>query len=104
MAFKILSDKENKLLKRKELTGEIVFSGATPSNEHTRKEVAAAAKVPEDAVVVKRILCDFGSTKANVSAYAYATKADLEATEPKKKEKKAKPGEAPAETPAEAAK
>ena len=99
MSFKILSEKENGLLKRKELTGEMIFTGATPSNEHARKEVAVAAKVPEDAVVVKRILCDFGCTKATVSAYAYATKADLEAVEPKKKEKKAKakPGEAPAE-------
>ena len=97
MSFKILSEKENGLLKRKELTGEMIFTGATPSNEHVRKEVAAAAKVPEDAVVVKRILCEFGCTKAIVSAYAYPTKAALEAVEPKKKEKKAKPGEAPAE-------
>ncbi len=103
MSFKILSEKENGLLKRKELTGEMIFTGATPSNEHARKEVAAAAKVPEDAVVVKRILCDFGCAKATVFAYAYKTKADLEAIEPKIKAKKAKKAEGEA-APAEAAK
>jgi len=99
---------ENALLKRKELTGTISFSGSTPSNTDVQSELAKKLSVGNELVVVKHIYTSFGDTKARFEAVAYATKEQrvkLEGKlpEPKKEEAPAEKPAAPAEEkPAEA--
>jgi len=80
--------KENPLIGRIEVKGEITFQGATPSNDLVQKEVADKMKVDPSVVKIKSIYTKYGSTKAVVTAHVYPTKADLDRFEPKKKEKK----------------
>lgn len=89
----IINRKENPLIGRIEVKGEITFQGATPSNDLVQKEVADKMKVDPSVVKVKSIYTKYGSTKAVVIAHVYAKKEDLDRFEPKKKEKKAKAGE-----------
>lgn len=91
MEVKIIEQKEQPILSRKELTAEISFTGKTPSNEEVRKKVAEALKVKEELVAVRNIYTEFGLTKAKVNACVYENKEKLDSIEPKKKEK-AKPG------------
>lgn len=97
MKISITSKKENPILKRVELEGELSFSGATPSENEVRKAIASDLSVQEETVVVKKIDMIFGETRAIVTAFAYSSKAYLEAIEPKqKKAPAAKSGAAPA--------
>jgi len=100
MAIKIDKTDEKPLLARKEIKGSMIFEGkATPSNDEVRKAIASELKVDEGVVVVKHIYTSFGSSEAEISAYVYNTKEDLEKIEPKQKKKgeKKPEGEAPAE-------
>ncbi len=94
MALKITTKKENPLIGRIEIKGEIVFQGVTPSNDSVQKEVADLMKADPSVVKVKSIYTVYGETKAVVTAYVYSTKEDFEKFEPKKKEPKAKAAEA----------
>lgn len=83
MDLKITEKFENQLLDRTDLSGEINFSGATPSNINVAKEIANNLKCKEDLVVVKQILTKFSTSFANFKAVAYKTpegKAKFEVT------------------------
>lgn len=94
MELKITNKKENSLLKRTDVEAEITFTAATPSNDTVGKSIAANMKVSDETIVVKQILTKFGETKAKVFAYVYASKADLNAIEPKFKKAASKTGDA----------
>lgn len=98
-----INTKENPLLKRKEITGEITFTGATPSNKKVQEELAKKLGAKPELVAIRHIYGAYGGEKATLEAYVYETKEQFDKVEPKKKEKPAAPGEAPAETPAPAA-
>ena len=100
MNLEITDKKENPLLSRTEVKGTIGFDKATPSNAEVKKAIAEKAKADESLIVVKNIYTDFGSTNANFNAYIYTNKDEMAKIEPKKKEKKAKPGEKKEEAPA----
>lgn len=95
MEVKITADKENKLLSRREVLGEISFTGATPSNAELKKHLASLLKSSEDCVVVKHIYTDFGLSHAKFSAYCYDSKDLLEKIEVRPRVKTDKKGEAP---------
>lgn len=97
----IINRKENPLIGRIEVKGEIIFQGATPSNDVVQKEVADKMKVDPSVVKVKSIYTKYGSTKAVVVAHVYTKKEDLDRFEPKKKEKKAAKAEEAEAKPAE---
>ncbi len=102
MNLEIIDKKQNPVLSRIEIKATIGFEKATPSNDEVKKEIASKLKADEKLVVIKGIYTDFGITKADVNAYVYKTKKDLDKIEPKKKEKKEKKPKA--EKPAEAQK
>ncbi len=96
METKINSKKENKLLFRTEIEGELSFDKATPSYNELTKELSSKLKVEEDLVAVKNIKTSFGSSSAKFLANVYATKENKEKIELKKKVKVAAEGEQPA--------
>lgn len=87
---KILSQKENELLNRKELTVLIESSASTPKKEEVTGKIAALLNADKGLVVVGKMQQQFGSRKCNAYAKVYGTADDLKKTEPKKKEKKGK--------------
>lgn len=113
MELKIANKKENPLLSRIEVSGEIVFSGATPSNADLQKAIADKLKVDPSVVKVKNINTSFGETKASFEVNVYQSKELLDNFEPigkkvkekiakaeeeaKKKAEEAKAAEAPKE-------
>ncbi len=88
MELIIKEQKENKLLKRKEILGELKYKGATPSNKQVSEELAKKLSTSEDCIRVKHILGSFGENVASVEAHVYENKEQLDKVEPKIKEKK----------------
>ena len=88
------TEKYNPLLERKEITGQLSFTGKTPSNQEVTDLLASKLGVAKETIAVKHVYTKFGTTTATVHAYAYSTPEQLLNVEPKKKEKKtAKPAE-----------
>jgi len=86
--LKILEEKENQLLGRKEVRFEIQHtSGATPAKVAITKELAAKYGVPEDHVVIDYIFTSKGVASSEVHAKIYSEKPKLK----QKKSKEAKP-------------
>ena len=90
MEWKNILKHEKPLLSRTEITVEITFSGATPSNDVVKKKLSEHFKASEELLVVKRIATSFGKEKASVLAYLYKNKEDMTKIEPKKKTKNKK--------------
>ncbi|HLD07301.1 MAG TPA: hypothetical protein VJC16_07280 [Candidatus Nanoarchaeia archaeon] len=78
------------LLKRREVSGTISFSGAAPARAALVKEIASRYHAAEDAIVVKGIHVRFGSSQASFTAYLYDSAESRQAIEPKPRDKKAK--------------
>ncbi len=72
MNLKIIKEKENKLLSRKEVVATINFDGTTPSRKKVQKELAKAVKADEKVVIIKHINTSFGSSFAEVIANVYS--------------------------------
>ena len=100
--MKIISEKNNPLLSRRELLIEIDFPDKTPTKVEVKKQLAEAQKVDEKVIVVIDIIGVYGDRKAKVTAFIYENEKALKEIEPK--EKKKKEGEKPAEKQAEAPK
>jgi small subunit ribosomal protein S24e len=96
MKLTIKSQKENPLLSRKEIAADIVFTGATPSKDAVKNEIAGQFKVQADVVEIKEVKTEFGYEKGNVLAYVYKDAASKKEMLKQKKPKKAaaKPEEA----------
>ena len=94
--LKIISDKRNELLARREINATFTKEGATPSIIETTKEIAKATGAAEDKILVNQILQKYGTQNSEIIAKIY----DKEV--PKKKEKKG--AVAPADAPAPAKK
>jgi small subunit ribosomal protein S24e len=88
MELTIKEEKNNPYLKRKEIMGEIIFTGKTPSKEETIKKIAETTKTKEEQIAIKHIYTAFGKEKAKFTAYVYETEEIKKKIEPKQKEKK----------------
>jgi ribosomal protein S24E len=78
---KILEERPNPLLHRKEYTFEVDHAGAaTPPRAEVRKELAKLVKVPADRLVIERMNARFGTAKTRGEAMAYATKEAVDIT------------------------
>lgn len=87
-----VNKKENQILKRQELTGELTFVGtATPSNKQLQEELSKNLGVAPELIVIRHIYGAFGGGKATFEAVAYASKEQFDKIEPKKKVKAAAP-------------
>jgi small subunit ribosomal protein S24e len=58
MDVKIIEDKNNVLLKRRELKFEVTFEGPTPTRMDVKNKMAALLNVPLELVVVQRMKND----------------------------------------------
>jgi|GEM_PF-3203320 len=96
MKLKIESKEDKPLVDRYELKVKIEEVEATPSNDYIKKEIAKSTGKPEDMIVVKKILQEFGKKTAEALVYVYNSVESLKKFEPKKKEKKAQAGAPPA--------
>jgi len=85
--MKIIEDRQNELLNRKEVKL-IVEAGKNPNFPEALKLVADKFKVQEDLISVKEIKGKFGRDTFLISARIYKSKEDKDKLE-KKKEKKA---------------
>jgi len=77
MNIKVNKKIERPLLARTELQADVHFDGATPKRTDLQKSLAAALKVSEDAVAIRRIYTNFGARSAKFTANIYKTKEDL---------------------------
>jgi ribosomal protein S24E len=78
---KILEERPNPLMHRKEYTFEVDHAGAaTPPRADVRKELAKLVKVPADRLVIERMNARFGTAKTRGEAMAYATKEAVDVT------------------------
>ena len=103
MEIKILDQKENKLLHRKELQVDVTNpSAGTAKRDEIIGKLAATLNVDKSVVVVDSIYQQFGSHKAKSYVKIYESAEHLQKTEPKKKEKKAKEGAVQTAAPAAA--
>lgn len=86
--LRIVEDKRNELLARKEIKATFTTERATPSKAEIAKELAKQSGAKEESVEVKHIYQKYGKLQSEIIANIY----DKEA--PKKKAKK---GDKPAE-------
>jgi len=63
MEFKIISEKQNPVMKRRELLAEIEYDRVTPSKAHVQEHVAAKLSVNPENVEVSKILSEHGKPK-----------------------------------------
>ena len=81
MDVRILEERANPLLHRKEYTFEVDHAGAaTPPRADVRKELAKLVKVPADRLVIERMNARFGAAKTRGEAMAYASKEAVDIT------------------------
>jgi len=85
-----IQERKNALLSRREITGVITFTGATPSNNEVRKQLATKLSADEKLVVIKQVLTEYGDATAEISAVVYDSEDVKKTLEPKVKEKKKK--------------
>jgi ribosomal protein S24E len=100
MRIEITEKKEQPILSRISVKAHIIFDKSTPSAEEVKKNLASALKADENLVIVKEIYTEFGSSEANVYAYVYNSKEEMQKIEPKPKTKE-KPAAKKEEKPAE---
>lgn len=105
MDVKILDEKDNKILNRKELRFEINGMKTSPSRKDLIKKIAAMKNANEENVIIGVISHRFGETKAIAEARIYSNKDYLKRIEVKpvvikhlgaEKKPEAKKEEAPA--------
>ncbi len=75
MDIKVISEKHNLLLGRKEYLFEVAHpEGPTPKRDEVRKALAEALKVPKDRLILEWMRARFGVQRSRGSAHAYDSK------------------------------
>ena len=74
MELKISQKKEEPLLSRTRLEGEVMFDKATPSTKEVKSSVAKSLGKDESLVDIDGIYNQYGQKKAKVVCYAYENK------------------------------
>lgn len=88
MSLNIISNTENVLLARKDISAEVDFSGATPSKDSIKKMIAAKIGSDEKLIIISRIKNLYGQQKAKIIAQVYNSMEDLKKTVRVQEEKK----------------
>jgi len=81
MKTSVKSERDNALLKRKEVEVTIIQEASTPSREELRKQLSKDLKAPEERIAVYSIKQPFGKKEAVAEVRVYNTKEDLERIE-----------------------
>jgi len=77
MALKIIHEKENPFLKRKEINF-VVSSNSTPTFKEIEELVSKELSVPQENIHVEKIKGNFGLREFNVSVEIYSSKEEKE--------------------------
>ena len=88
MSLKIISEKVNQIIGRKEVTAEVSFSGPTPKKEDIKNMISSKIGSEPSLVAIRVIDNIYGEQKAKVVAMIYndaATMSKLETTAKRKK-------------------
>ena len=108
MDFQITSDRRNELLKRRELSFTLGYTGSTPSRSEVMGKVSAILNLDEKKVVLDSVKTRFGERKMLGIARVYDDEAMMKKTERpylmERGKPKAKEGAEAPEAPKEAAK
>ena len=98
MEVKIISKKENPLLKRKEVRFTVVHTqGKTPARLDIRRSLASELQVSDKLVIIKKMKTMTGTCTAIGEANAYETEAQVKLIEPLYLMKRNSPSEKPKE-------
>jgi small subunit ribosomal protein S24e len=99
MEIKIVSTKENPLLKRKEVTFRVEqdLKGKTPERLEVKKAIATKLKINEEMVFVKKMQTMTGTNTSVGNATAYETVEQAKLVEPEYIIKRNSPPEEPKE-------
>lgn len=84
--MKIIEDKQNSLLRRREIKA-IVEVEKNPTMEEAAKKVAEQFKAQEDNIAIKLVRGKFGRNTFLIAANIYNNQEDKDKTEPKAKKK-----------------
>ena len=77
--MKILTDKQNGLLNRREVTLDLEYIGQkTPSKVDVIKQAAGLLKTKEELIYIDEIKTSYGVAKGSVSLYIYNNKENLD--------------------------
>lgn len=85
--MKIIEEKNNELLNRKELKL-LVEAGKNPSMNEALEIIADKFKAEKECIIIKAIKGKFGGNTFLISAFIYKSKEDLARVEPKKRANK----------------
>jgi len=83
MELKIISNTENKLLNRKEITFSVEQDSSTATRDDLTKELCKKLNLSPDSTLIVKINQGFGKKESSGVAHSYATKEALEKFEPK---------------------
>jgi len=67
----IISEKDNKLLSRKEIVAEFITEAVTKSRAEIKTEIAKKFKAKEELIIVREIKTNFGNRNFVVTAMIY---------------------------------
>ncbi|MCD6575909.1 MAG: hypothetical protein J7K73_01985 [Nanoarchaeota archaeon] len=83
MEIKVIEEKENKLIGRKELTIEITYDQKPLTRVEALTEIAKKIEAPEELMVLKKMSNVFGTRKTICGVNVYGDEATLKKFEPK---------------------
>ncbi len=83
MKAEIVKDVFNPLLKRREINFRLIFDGAQPSRDETKRVLSATFDLDPDLLIIERMRAEFGKREATGYAKVYETKDALLTTERK---------------------
>jgi len=82
MEINVTSNKENKLLNRREIDFYVIQDGSTPSKKDIKIELCKKLNLDPEAVMIVRVDQTTGLKQAYGTAHAYQTKEQVEKFEP----------------------
>jgi ribosomal protein S24E len=104
MGLNIISEKDNKLLGRKEIIAEVEYSGCTPTKENIKKMIVTKMGADEKLIIIKIIKTEYGKPKAKLNLVIYNSDKEMREIEripEEKKEEATNTEEKKEETPAQ---
>ena len=81
MDIRIIKDKKNLLLNRRELDFVVRYEGSTPSRSDVKNKLAAMLNAPLELLVVQRIKTEYGMQEAKGYAKLYEDAARMKEVE-----------------------
>ncbi len=81
MDIRIINDKKNLLLNRRELDFIVKYEGSTPSRNDVKNKLAAMLNAPFELLIVQRIKTEYGMQEAKGYAKLYEDAARMKEVE-----------------------